>query len=70
MCQRVWFKERFTQTELEQRPQILVKLSFRELYGSNSSGLCGFDNMVTSLSQKGVKIWKVDYEFMRHLSLK
>ena len=31
--------------QLKQRPQILVKLSFRELYGSKLSGLCTFDNM-------------------------
>ena len=34
-------------TKLERRPQILVKLSFRELCGSNLSGLHPFDNMVT-----------------------
>ena len=32
-------------TELEQSPQIFVKLSFRELCGSNLSGLHRFDNM-------------------------
>ena len=32
-------------TKLEQRPQIFVKLSFREIYGSNLSGLHPFDNM-------------------------
>ena len=33
-------------TKLERRPQILVKLSFRELCGSKLSGLHPFDNMV------------------------
>ena len=33
-------------TKLEQRPQIFVKLSFRELCGSKLSGLHPFDNMV------------------------
>ena len=32
-------------TELEQRPQKFVKLSFRELCGSKLSGLYPFDNM-------------------------
>ena len=30
-------------TKFEQRPRILVKLSFRELYDSKLSGLCIFD---------------------------
>ena len=30
-------------TELEQRPQIFVKVSFRELWGSKLSGLQPFD---------------------------
>ena len=33
-------------TKLEHRPQIFVKLSFRESCGSNLSGLHHFDNMV------------------------
>ena len=33
-------------TKLERRPQVLVKLSFRELCGSNLSGLHPFDNMI------------------------
>ena len=33
-------------TKLERRPQIFVKLSFRELRGSKLSGLHPFDNMV------------------------
>ena len=32
-------------TKLERRPQIFVKLSFRELCGSKLSGLHAFDNM-------------------------
>ena len=32
-------------TEFEQRPQIFVKLSFRELCDSKLSGLHPFDNM-------------------------
>ena len=32
--------------KLGQRPQIFVKLSFRELCGSKFSGLHPFDNMV------------------------
>ena len=33
-------------TKFEQRPQIFVKLSFRELRDSKLSGLHAFDNMV------------------------
>ena len=32
-------------TKLDRRPQIFVKLSLRELYGSKLSGLHPFDNM-------------------------
>ena len=32
-------------TKFERRPQIFVKLSFRELYDSKLSGLHAFDNM-------------------------
>ena len=32
-------------TKFEQRPQIFLKLSFRELYDSKLSGLHAFDNM-------------------------
>ena len=32
-------------TKLERNPQIFVKLSFRQLYGLNLSGLHPFDNM-------------------------
>ena len=32
-------------TKLEQRPQIFVKLTFKELCGSKLSGLHPFDNM-------------------------
>ena len=34
-------------TKFERRPQIFVKLSFRELCGSKLSGLHPFDNMAT-----------------------
>ena len=34
-------------TKFEQRPQIFVKLSFRELCNSKLSGLHAFDNIVT-----------------------
>ena len=37
-------------TKFERRPQILVKPSFRELFDSKLSGLCGFDNMTIALS--------------------
>ena len=32
-------------TKFEQRPQIFLKLSFRELHDSKLSGLHAFDNM-------------------------
>ena len=32
-------------TKLEKRPQVFIKLSFRELFGSELSGLHPFDNM-------------------------
>ena len=32
-------------TKFEQKPQIYIKLSFRELRNSNLSGLHSFDNM-------------------------
>ena len=32
-------------TKFERRPQIFIKLSFRELYDSKLSGLHPFDNM-------------------------
>ena len=32
-------------TKFERRPQIFVKLNFRELHGSKLSGLHAFDNM-------------------------
>ena len=38
-------KEDFQSTKFEQRPQIFVKLSFRELCDSKLSGLHAFDNM-------------------------
>ena len=42
---RVLFKERFTLTKLEQRRQIFVKLSFRELCTSKLSGSHSLDIM-------------------------
>ena len=39
-------------TKLERRPQIFVKLSFRELCGSKSSGLHPFNNMAIIQSPK------------------
>ena len=43
-------------TKLEQRPQIFVKLSFRELCGSKLSGLHPFDNMaIIHCIKKGLK---------------
>ena len=36
--------------KFEQKPQILVKLSWRELYDSELSGLGSFENIVISLS--------------------
>ena len=35
-------------TKFERRPQISVKLSFRELCNARLSGLCPFDNMIIS----------------------
>ena len=54
--------------KLEGRPQIFVKLSFRELCGSKISGLHHFDNM--SIIHCVNLETKVGYEFMRHQSLK
>ena len=39
------FRKDSQSTKSEQRPQIFVKLSFRELWDSNLSGLHPFDNM-------------------------
>ena len=36
--------------KFEQRPQVLVKLSFKELYDSKLSGLHTFDNMAILFS--------------------
>ena len=55
-------------TKFERRPQIFVKLSFRELRNSKLSGLHAFDNM--DIKFKYVKNRKVGCEFMRHQSLK
>ena len=58
-------------TKLEQRPQIFVKISFRELCGSKLSGLHPFDNMVIiHLVKNRLKNGKVACEFMRYQSLK
>ena len=43
-------------TNFGQRPQTLVKLSFRQLCDSKSSGSCSFDNMaIILMSLKWVK---------------
>ena len=56
--------------KFERRPQILVKLSFRELCDSKLLDSGAFDNMTCSLSQKKVvKIGKVNCKFVRHRSL-
>ena len=39
------FRKDSQTTKSEQRPQIFVKLSFRELWDSKLSGLHPFDNM-------------------------
>ena len=57
-------------TKFEWRPEILVKLSFRELSNSSLSDLSPFHNMAILLSQKDVKIRKVGCKFMGHHSLK
>ena len=43
-------------TKFEQRPQIFVKLSFRELCDSKLSGLHTFDNMAIIHKFKWLKI--------------
>ena len=58
-------------TKFVRRPQIFVKLSFRELCNSKLSGLHAFDNMAIIIRFKfGKKNRKVGCEFMRHQSLK
>ena len=52
----------------KRRPQMLVKLSFRELCDSKLFGLHSFDTKAISLSLKKVKTTKVDCEFMRNQS--
>ena len=52
--------------KFEQRPQILVKPSFRELCNSKLSGLHAFGH--NSLSVNWKKKRKVGCEFMRHQS--
>ena len=58
-------------TKFEKRPQIFVKLSFRELCDTNLSSLHPFDNMARILLiEKYVRSRKVGCEFMRWQSLK
>ena len=58
---RVCFKEKFTSNEIRGRPQILVKLSLRDLCDSKLSGGLGiFGNMTISLSKTRCKIRQVD----------
>ena len=58
-------------TKFEQRPQIFVKLSFRELCDTNLSSLHPFDNMARILLiDKYVRNRKVGCELMRWQSLK
>ena len=61
-------------TKLKRRPQIFVKISFRELCNSKLSGLHAFDNInslsLNSLSLNWEKNRKVGCEFMRHQSFK
>ena len=51
-------------------PQIFVKLSFRELFGSMLSGLHPFVNMTIIHLVKQVKNRKIGCKFMKHQSLK
>ena len=55
-------------TKRELRPQILVKLSYRELCNSKLSGLRPFYNMTIKL--KKVKNRKLGCEFIRHQTMK
>ena len=45
-------------TKFKWRPQIFVKLSFRELCDSNLSGLHAFDNMAIIIKLSRLKIEK------------
>ena len=56
--------------KFEQRPQIFVKLSARELCNSKLSGLHAFDNMAIVQNGNWLKNRKVGCELMRHQSLK
>ena len=58
-------------TKFEWRPQIFVKISFRELCDSKLSGSHPFDNMVIIHWVKNrLKNRKVGCKLMRHQSLK
>ena len=59
-CQESLIQGKTTSSEIfEQRPQILVKLSFVDLCNSKFPGLYAFD-MTILMSQKRAKIGKVD----------
>ena len=53
-------------TKFERRPQIFVKLSFRESCDSKSSGLHAFENMVINLPVKILKLLKNDISGQLH----
>ena len=46
MSGKLYSRKDTQSTKFERRPQIFVKLSFRELCNSKLSGLHAFDNMV------------------------
>ena len=57
----------YQSTKLERRPRILVKLSFRELCISKSTGWSIFDNIAISLNKKKyVKMRKVGCEWITY----
>ena len=51
-------------TKFDRRPQIFIKLSFRELCNSKLSGLQAFDNMAKFIKSKKIKNSKAGCEFM------
>ena len=55
-------------TKFEQRPQIFVKLSFKEFWDSKLSALDVFDNM--TIEFKCIENRRVGCEFTRQQSLK
>ena len=55
-------------TKFKQRPQIFVKLSFKEFWDSKLSALDVFDNM--TIEFKCIDNRRVGCEFMRQQSLK